>query len=147
MDNEELRPGGRLLDSVSRRLSRARGRLSRKRAATAIGVCEATLLRIEEGRTEPTVTQLRLASECYGVPFHWLLFGEGAPDPVLAHLGADVAALLRQFMRDRFGTAQADHLSPAQLREVEAQADRLQALVRELGALGAPRDGATEAEG
>ncbi len=132
MGDQRLHGGGRPLDHVSRRLWRARGRLSRKKAAPALGVSEATLQRIENGRTDPTIGQLQTAAELYGVSFHWLLFGEGAADPDLSHLGPDVQALLRQFMRDRFGVARADLLTPEQLREVNAQAQYLAGLVDRL---------------
>ncbi|MEX2630120.1 MAG: helix-turn-helix transcriptional regulator [Tistlia sp.] len=137
MTDRNARPGNRPQETLNGRLRRARGGLARAKAATALGLTEEALQRVEAGIAEPTVRQLREAAELYGVSVHWLLFGEGVPDPVLAHLGADVAALLRQFMRDRFGASAAEQLTPEELREVNDQADRLQALVGRLGGSGA----------
>ena len=122
---------------MGQRLAEARGRLSGSRAAAVLGLSEAALVSIESGEAEPTVGQLRIASELYGVSFHWLLFGPSDPDPTIACLGADVAALLRQFMRDRFGADRLEQLTPEEARLMKEQIERLASLTRAIGGEGA----------
>lgn len=126
--SDQKRP--RPLDSLAQRLLKARGRMTRERAATALGISPATLKRIERGDRPATVSEVVRAAALYGADAHWLLFGEAAPDPALERFGPDLAELLRTFMRDRFGVSRIDQLTDAQRREVNDQAERLVALVR-----------------
>lgn len=122
-------------ESLARRFREARGGLSREKAAAALKLSTATLGEIEAGRREPTVGQLRAAAGCYGLELRSLLFGRPPPDPALVQLGPDLAELLQEYMRERYGAERVDQLDEAQVRELEgvaAQARRLGGLVESL---------------
>ncbi len=114
MDEWRTQPPG----GLAQRVREARGRLAPDRAASALGLSTDALEQIESGERDATVGQLLGASGLYGVELRSLLFGRPAADPALAHLGLELAELVQEYLRERYGAERVDDLDDGQLDDV-----------------------------
>ncbi|MEX2628965.1 MAG: helix-turn-helix transcriptional regulator [Tistlia sp.] len=112
--------------ALSHRVREARGRLSAERAAATLGLSSSALLEIEAGERDATVGQLLGAAGLYGVDLRRLLFGAPAVDPALAHLGAELAELLQEYLRERHGAERVEQLDDDQLADLNRVAGQVQ---------------------
>src|SRR5690606_8976855 len=79
----------------------------------------AVLGAIEAGERDVTVGQMLAAAQCYGVELRSLMFGRPPVDPTLAALGPELAELMQEYLRDRYGAERVDQLNDAELAEFE----------------------------